>query len=61
MTLAVSEHRLWGSTRIFIFLRILFIYLRERVGAGLGAGAEEDREADSPLRRKPNTGLDPRV
>ena len=46
----------------FIFLKILFTYLREgeRVGAQVGGGGTEEETA-SPLRRKPNMGRDPNV
>ena len=42
-----------------LFLKILFIYLRERAQTGGAAYGEE--EADSPLNREPNIGLDPRT
>jgi len=41
------------------FLRRLYLVEREREHARAGGGAEG--EADSPLSRKPNVGLDPRT
>uniref|UniRef100_A0A7N5K9F0 Forkhead box R1 n=1 Tax=Ailuropoda melanoleuca TaxID=9646 RepID=A0A7N5K9F0_AILME len=41
------------------FLKILFIYLREREGAQAGGAAEG--ETDSLLSREPDVGLDPRT
>ena len=40
------------------FLRILFIYSREREGGG---GAEGEGEADPMLSTEPNMGLDHRT
>jgi len=44
------------------FLKMLFIHLRERERdrAEAGREAEGEREADSPLSREPDRGLDPR-
>ena len=41
---------------LFLFLKILFIYLRKR--AGVGACTEGEGEADSSLIREPKVGLD---
>jgi len=46
----------------FFFLKILLIYLRERVSKRerehkLGGEAEGEGEADSPLSREPDVGL----
>ena len=44
---------------VFCFvIKILFIYLREKEGAGVGRGAEG--EAYPPLSRESDTGLNPR-
>ena len=43
------------------FFKNLFIYLRERVHAREGEGAEEEGQADSPLSMGLNAGLDPRT
>ena len=44
------------------FLKILFIYLRERASTlKTGGGAEPRGEAGSPLSREPDVGLDPRI
>ena len=47
------------QTRLFFFLR--FIYLKERERVQAGAGAKEEGEAGSLLSRKPDSGLDPRT
>jgi len=41
---------------LLFFKKILFIYLRERKGEG-----ETEGEADSPLSREPDAGLNPRT
>ena len=59
-------HRKTIMTIIFMrahtlfFLKILFIYLTEREST-VGRRAEGEGEADSPLSREPDTGLDPRA
>ena len=42
-----------------LFFKILFIYLRERVQAGVGA--EEEEKADFLLSREPDAVVDPRT
>ena len=48
---------------LFIFLKIVFIYLTERERSRAGGAAEGERvgEAGSPLSREPNVGLDHRT
>ena len=45
--------------------KILFIYLRKREKAQVGGGTKREKErqfqADSPLSREPDAGLDPRT
>ena len=41
-------------------LKIVFIYLRKREHEQ-GRGAEREAEADSPLSREPDAGLNPRT
>ena len=45
-----------------LFLKILFVYLRERESRHeLGGGVEREGEEDYPLNREPNAGFDPRT
>ena len=46
-----------GGFFVFCFFLKDVIYLRERIPAGV----EVEGEADSPLNREPNAGLDPRT
>ena len=51
-----------GRRTFFFFLKILFIYLREREGRRVQTSrGEADGEADSVLGREPDVGLDPRT
>ena len=49
-----------------LFLKILFIYFRQRHKkkesiSKMGGEAKGEGQADSPLSREPNAGLDPRT
>ena len=61
----LASHQYATGTRkrilkdLLFFLKILFIYKRERHKQG--GGAEAEGEAGSPLSREPNLGLDPRT
>ena len=44
-----------------LFLKILFIYLREIEKRRGEQGEEGEGEAESPLSREPDAGLDPRT
>jgi len=43
------------------FLKILFIYLRERERERAQAGGAAEEEAGSPLSKEPNVALEPRT
>ena len=45
----------------FFFFKILFIYLREREHKQGWEEKGAEGEADSPLSREPDEGLDPRI
>jgi len=51
-------------TQADFFLKVLFIYLRERERKNEhsgGGGTEGEREVDSPLSTQPDAELDPRT
>ena len=48
-------------TMFVCFFKVLFIYLTENERAQIGGTAEGEGEADSPLSREPNMGLNPRT
>ena len=60
--IAEGEQKVLESIQDALFLKILFIYLRKRESTHEQWGeAEREREADSPLSRELDLGLDPRT
>ena len=51
----------WCQLDNFFFLKILFIYLREKEHTQAEGAAEGEEEVGSPLSREPDAGLHPRT
>ena len=62
MDIALCHHGSYHHSKLnidTIFLKRF--YLLERVRVGAGGATEGEGEADSPLSREPNVGLDPGI